>query len=174
MHSLGPRVLGCWVLWFRCVVACNLDALFQSAILHVLPVVSGLEYLFKILLSVANLGYLFDMTVLSTWEEALAHQLGWKALGWAASVYLFCFLELNTPTLTHLPTPHQGGLFPSLCHKFFKDSAFNLFLIFYFIVRFLTVGSKAFGWFLGNFCSDMYHTLSFFTVFLLVTWVSDI
>lgn len=62
-------------------MACNLDALFQSAILHVLPVVSGLEYLFKILLSVANLGYLFDMTILSTWEEALAHQLGWKALG---------------------------------------------------------------------------------------------
>lgn len=171
MHSLGARVLGCWALWFKCVMARDLDALFQSAILHVLPVQgehvsSGhspacLNFLFKILLSVASLGYLFDMTLLSTWRGTLVHQLGRKALGWAASVCLFCFLELNTATLTHphLPTPHQGALFPSLCRKFFKASAFNLFLIFYFIIRFLPIGTRGFGWFVGNFCSAMYHTL---------------
>lgn len=32
-------------------------------------------------MSVASLGYLFDMTILSTWEETLAHQLGRKDLG---------------------------------------------------------------------------------------------
>lgn len=86
MHSLGPGVLGCWVLWFKCVMACDLDALFQFSILHVLPVVPGVcefrsltmsKFLFKILLSVAILGYLFDLTILST----LAHQLGRKAVG---------------------------------------------------------------------------------------------
>lgn len=104
-------------------MACDLDALFQSAVLPVLPVLPGIchfksltsmsKFLFKILLSVASLGYLFDMTVLSTWEETLAHQLGRKALGCTASVYLFCFSELNIPTLTHphLPTPHQGAYF---------------------------------------------------------------
>lgn len=72
MHFLSPRVLGCWALWFKCVMVCDLDALFQSAVLYVLPFVPGIchfrsltrmsKLLFKILLSMTSLGYLFDMS----------------------------------------------------------------------------------------------------------------
>lgn len=39
------------------------------------------KFLFEILLAVANPGYLFAMTILSTWKEILAHELDRKALG---------------------------------------------------------------------------------------------
>lgn len=119
MHSLGPRVVCCWALWFKCVMACDLDALFQSAVLHVLPVVqvfvsSGHSpaclnfylkyyYIWPAWDILYGISYMFDMTILSTWEETLAHQLGRKALGCAASVYLFVSQSL-IPPLSHTHT----------------------------------------------------------------------
>lgn len=112
---LGPVLQMCHGMWFRCSfpICCASCSPSSSRYLSVQVTHQHVKFLFKILLSVASLGYLFDMSMLSTWEETLAHQLGRKALGCAASVYLFCFSELNIPTLTHphLPTPHQGAYF---------------------------------------------------------------
>lgn len=115
---LGPVVQMCHGMWLRCSfpVCYTSSSPSSGRTCQFRSLTSMSKFLFKVLLSMANLGYLFNLIILSTSEETLAHQIGGKALGWAASVCLFCFLELNTFTLTHphLPTPHQGALFPSL------------------------------------------------------------
>lgn len=103
------------------------------------------EFLFKILQSVASLGQMFGLAILSTSEEIPTHQLGRKPLGKLRGCY-FCFAALFL--IVEYP-PQSSRCLIYLCHYFFKTSGSSLFflsyLFIYFIIKSLQVGLEAFS-----------------------------